>query len=137
MASLYRIIFDVAKWNFVGMRVQIKVRETPEPALYGRNLTGKIYDMVTEIQSIGPNGSEWRIGNFPLVHLDSTLEHIGMKTDWLISVPVGGDNGDLYRACFFATWFNHIPLVGTTRPKEIRWEHVIGRWPMKLSSSTP
>jgi hypothetical protein len=132
MASLYKKIFDLAGWEFVGMRVEIVVNETPEPTLYGRKLMGKIQDVVNEIQTIGPNGSEWRIGNLPVVQLNSTLEHIGMKTDWLISVPIGNDNSDLYRACFFSTWFNHIPLVGPGQPKEVRWENVIGRWPMKL-----
>lgn len=130
--GLYKTIFGLAGWEFTLMRVQIAVNETPEPAMYGRILTGKVHEVVGDIQMDGSNQAEWRNGLFPVIHLDTTVEHIGIKTDWLLSVPMGDANRSLYKACFFSTWFHHFPLAGPHQPKEVLWKNVIGRWPIRL-----
>jgi hypothetical protein len=114
------------------MRVEIKVEETPEPAMYGRVLTGEVYEVVKQVQMNGSTQPELRSGLFPVIRLDAPVEHIGRKADWLLSVPMGDANRSLYKACFFSTWFHHFPLAGPHQPKEVLWKNVIGRWPMKL-----
>src|SRR5262245_11345152 len=109
--GFYKRIFDLAGWEFTLMRVQIAVNETPEPSMYGRILTGKVHKVVRDIQMDGSNQDERRNGLFPVIHLDTMVEHIGAKTNWLLSVPMGDTNRSLYKACFFSTWFHHFPLA--------------------------
>jgi hypothetical protein len=129
--GLYKAIFGLAGWEFTLMRVQITVNETPEPQMYGRILTGKVHGVVGNIQLDGSN-PELRKGLFPFIHLDTTVEHIGIKADWLLSMPMGAASRGLYKACFFSTWFHHFPIGGPHPPNEVLWNSVIGRWPMRL-----
>ena len=132
MEWFYKKIYNVAGWDFRRMWVEIRVEETPEPAMYGRVLTGKIFDVIKEVQLDGTNQPELRKGLFPIIQLDSTLTHIGMDADCLLSVPMGEADRSLYKACVFSTWFHHFPLAGPRQPKEVLWKSVIGRWPMRL-----
>jgi hypothetical protein len=132
MEWFYKKIYTVFGWDFVRMRVEIRVEETPEPAMHGRVLTGRIIDVIKEVQLDGTNQPELRKGLFPIIQLDTTVAHIGMKADYLLSIPMGEGGRSLYKACVFSTWFHHFLLTGPRKPKEVLWQNVIGRWPMRL-----